>query len=90
MSVYTEYLRHDVGAVGLAAAGSLLAGQSADAAAEVAELAAGDNRFLIIATVLLPVVAWVLFNISGPALAQLNNMNTKLGGGAKGKKPKRK
>lgn len=36
-----------------------------------------DNRVLIIATVLLPVAGWVLFNISGPALNQINNMSNK-------------
>lgn len=64
------------GAIGISAA-SLIAAQQADAASEVAQLAAGDNRFLIIATVLLPVAAWVLFNITGPALNQINNMQNK-------------
>ena len=34
---------------------------------------AGDNRVGIIATLFLPVVGWVLFNIGGPALNQLAN-----------------
>lgn len=33
----------------------------------------GDNRIGIIATLFLPVVGWVLFNIGGPALNQLAN-----------------
>ncbi len=62
--------------VGLGAA-LLLASQKADAAQEVAQLAAGDNRFGIIATLFLPVLGWVLFNIGGPALNQLNNVAQK-------------
>lgn len=34
---------------------------------------AGDNRVGIIATLFLPVVGWVGFNIAGPALNQLAN-----------------
>ena len=60
---------------------SLLAVRNADAASEVTQLAAGDNRFGIIAILGLPVVGWVLFNIAGPALAQLNNMSNKQKGG---------
>ncbi|EIE27294.1 hypothetical protein COCSUDRAFT_52123 [Coccomyxa subellipsoidea C-169] len=62
--------------VGLGAA-LLLASQKADAAQEVAQLAAGDSRFAIIATLFLPVIGWVLFNIGGPALNQLNNAANK-------------
>jgi photosystem II PsbY protein len=51
----------------------LLASEKADAAQEIAQLAASDNRFAIIATLFLPVVGWVLFNIGGPALNQLAN-----------------
>ena len=64
------------GAVGLSAA-ALLAAQQADAASEVSELAAGDNRFGIILVLGLPVIGWVLFNILGPAKAQLDNMGGK-------------
>ena len=42
-------------------------------AQEITQLAASDNRFAIIATLFLPVVGWVLFNIGGPALNQLAN-----------------
>jgi len=41
------------------AAATLLAAGNANAAQEVAELAAGDNRTAIIATLFLPVVGWV-------------------------------
>ena len=51
----------------------LLASEKADAAQEITQLAASDNRFAIIATLFLPVVGWVLFNIGGPALNQLAN-----------------
>ena len=48
---------------------------SAQAASEVAQLAAGDNRVGIIATLALPALGWVAFNIGGPALNQLANMD---------------
>ena len=51
----------------------LLASEKADAAQEISQLAASDNRLGIIATLFLPVVGWVLFNIGGPALNQLAN-----------------
>ncbi len=51
----------------------LLASGKADAAQEISQLAASDNRIGIIATLFLPVVGWVLFNIGGPALNQLAN-----------------
>jgi photosystem II PsbY protein len=63
-----------VAGLGLSAA-ALLSSESAEAAEEVAQLAASDNRFLIIATLFVPAVAWVLFNILGPALNQLKNMD---------------
>jgi photosystem II PsbY protein len=75
--------------VGLGAA-LLLASQKADAAQEVAQLAAGDNRFGIIATLFLPVLGWVLFNIGGPALNQLNALSSKTKGTAKPKITKKR
>ena len=57
------------------AAASMLSSGNAQAASEVAQLAAGDNRLGIIATLALPAVGWVLFNIGGPALNQLANMD---------------
>ncbi|MFZ8260775.1 photosystem II protein Y, partial [Staphylococcus aureus] len=39
---------------------------------------AGDNRLGIIATLFLPVLGWVAFNIGGPALNQLNAQSSKL------------
>ncbi|KAK9807003.1 hypothetical protein WJX72_010408 [[Myrmecia] bisecta] len=62
--------------LGLSAA-ALLAAQSSDAAEEVAQLAANDNRFAIIATLFLPVVGWVVLNMFGPAKNQLDNMGRK-------------
>ncbi len=48
-------------AVGLGAAASLLAAQSADAATEVAQVA--DQRINLLLTLFVPVLAWVGFNI---------------------------
>ena len=51
-------------AVGLGlTAASMLAVQQADAASEIAQLAASDSRFSILATLFLPAIGWVLFNI---------------------------
>jgi len=61
------------GAITGLSAASLLAVPQADAAAEIMQLAASDNRVGIIATLFLPVVGWVAFNIGGPALNQLAN-----------------
>ena len=56
------------------------------------QLSAGrDNRVLIIATLFLPVVGWVGFNILGPALNQLKGMQVKnTGQGSSGKTPLKK
>lgn len=61
--------------VGLTAA-SMLAVQSADAAQELGQLAASDNRAGIILTLLVPVLGWVGFNIFGPASRQLQSMSS--------------
>ena len=50
--------------LGLGAA-SMLAAQNAEAAQQVADLAAGDNRVGILATLAVPAIGWVLFNILG-------------------------
>lgn len=63
------------GVAGLAALGAL-SPESADAAQEVATLAA-DNRPLILLLVLGPAVGWVLFQILRPALNQLAAMQKK-------------
>ena len=52
----------------------LMAADSAQAATEVAQLAAGDNRIGVLGTLLIPVLGWVAFNIAQPALNQLNRM----------------
>ena len=64
-------------AMASSASSLLLAGQAA-AASEVAQLA-GDNRLSTIALLLVPVLGWVGFQIGGPALRQLDNMNDKAG-----------
>ena len=54
-------------AVGLGlTAASMLAVQGADAASEVAQLAAGDSRFGIIAGLFLPALGWVVRSLSPP------------------------
>ncbi|KAL6751856.1 hypothetical protein V8C86DRAFT_3029895 [Haematococcus lacustris] len=58
----------------MAGLGLLAATQSAEAATEIAQLAAGDNRPIILLTLLLPVLGWVAFNIGGPLFAQLDKM----------------
>ena len=52
---------------------------------EVAELAAGDNRLLILGVIFVPALGWVAFNILGPALNQYANMGD-LNKKGKGKK----
>jgi photosystem II PsbY protein len=63
------------GAVGLGAALSMFAAQQADAATEIAQLAAGDNRLSTISLLFLPAIGWVGFNILQPALNQLARQN---------------
>uniref|UniRef100_A0A383V2Z3 Uncharacterized protein n=1 Tax=Tetradesmus obliquus TaxID=3088 RepID=A0A383V2Z3_TETOB len=63
------------GAVGLGAALSLFAAQNADAATEMSQLAASDNRLSTISLLFLPMLAWVGFNMLQPATNQLNRMN---------------
>lgn len=63
-----------IAGAGLGAA--LMCAGNADAAQEVASMA-GDNRLGILAILLVPVVGWVLFNIAGPALNQVNEMSEK-------------
>ena len=47
-----------IGAIGLGAATSLLLAPGADAATEAMQLAAGDNRFGIITTIVLIALGW--------------------------------
>ncbi|KAI8476953.1 MAG: hypothetical protein J3K34DRAFT_203010 [Monoraphidium minutum] len=70
------------GAVGLGAALSLAAAQSAEAATEIAQLAAGDNRFGTIALLFVPAIAWVGFNMLQPLNNQLNRMTEMAGADA--------
>ena len=46
--------------------GSFLAAGNANAASEIAQLAGGDNRLIILATLFVPAIGWVLFNIGTP------------------------
>jgi hypothetical protein len=59
------------------AAATLLAAGNAHAANEIAQLAARDNRLGIIATLFVPVLGWVAYNIGGPALNQFKNAGVK-------------
>ena len=54
----------------------LATSETAMAAQEVAAIAEGDNRALLLLGILLPAVGWVLFNILRPALNQLDKMRS--------------
>ena len=56
---------------------TLLAAGNAQAAQEVANLAARDNRAGTLLLLLAPALGWVAFNILGPALNQLKGMQLK-------------
>ena len=58
-------------AVGLGAAASMLLAENAEAAMEVAQLAASDNRGAILATLFVPALGWVGFNMLQPTLNQV-------------------
>ncbi|GBF94409.1 hypothetical protein Rsub_07223 [Raphidocelis subcapitata] len=58
-----------------AAAGAFLAAGNAQAATELAQLAASDSRLGIIALLFLPAIGWVAFNILGPLTNQLSRMS---------------
>jgi len=77
-------------AVGLGAALSLAAAQQADAATELSQLAASDNRLGTISLLFIPAIGWVGFNILQPLFNQLNRMG-ELAEDAKGSvsKPKK-
>jgi photosystem II PsbY protein len=53
-------------AVGLGAAASMLFAQNAQAASQIAEVAASDNRVGTIALLFLPALGWVGFNMLTP------------------------
>jgi hypothetical protein len=63
------------GAVGLGAALALATAQQADAATELAQVAASDGRLGTIALLFLPALGWVAFNMLGPLTNQLNRMS---------------
>jgi hypothetical protein len=69
-----------------AAAGTLLAAGHAQAATELAQLAAGDGRLGTISLLFLPAIGWVAFNILGPLNNQLNRMSELNSEGAAPKK----
>ena len=59
--------------LGLGAA-TLLAAQSADAATEIATIAAGDGRGGLLLALVSTALGWVLFQIAEPANNQLRSM----------------
>ena len=71
--------------LGLSAA-SLFAASSAEAATEVASLAAGDGRPALFLALFAPALIWVGVNIAGPALNQINAMQSADKPAAKGGK----
>lgn len=56
------------------AVSTLLTAEHAQAAQEIADLAAKDNRAGLLALLLTPALGWVAFNILAPALNQLKGM----------------
>jgi photosystem II PsbY protein len=62
--------------LGLSAA-TLLTAQGADAATEIMDLAAGDNRFVPVLGIFTLVLSWVGFNMLQPTLNQLDDMAAK-------------
>jgi photosystem II PsbY protein len=65
-------------AVGLGlSAATLLSAQNADAATEIMDLAAGDNRFAPVLGIFALVLGWVGFNMLQPTLNQLDSMSAK-------------
>ena len=65
---------------------TLLAADNAQAAQEVASLAARDNRVGTLALLLTPALGWVAFNILAPALNQLKGMQNSNQGMQKAKR----
>lgn len=67
----------------LAAFGALTSSLAAAGSAQAADLAAatsavsGDNRAALLATLFIPALGWVAYNILGPALNQYENMRLK-------------
>lgn len=45
-------------------------------AQQIAEIAEGDNRALALLLPIIPAILWVLYNILGPALNQINRMRS--------------
>ena len=70
-SAPTSKRRGVASAFGMGAVLSMLVAENADAATEVAQLAASDNRIGAIATLFVPAIGWVLFNMLQPTLNQV-------------------
>jgi photosystem II PsbY protein len=63
-----------IAALSAVASSWMFSGQ-AQAAVELANVAASDNRLATISLLFLPAIGWVAFNILQPAFNQLNRMN---------------
>ena len=64
-------------ATSLLVAGSAHADDAIVQAAETVVKATNDNRAALVATLLVPALGWVAFNILEPALGQFRNMRLK-------------
>ena len=69
-------LLHPAG-LGLGAALSMLSVEGANAATELAQIAASDNRVAILGTLFVPALGWVAFNMLQPTLNQFDAMAEK-------------
>ncbi len=75
--------------MGLGAALSMAAAQQADAATEMAQLAASDGRLGTISLLFLPALGWVAFNMLSPLNNQLARMSEMNAGAAAPSKKRR-
>jgi photosystem II PsbY protein len=68
-----------VAGAGLGALATMMVAPHASAAQEIATLADSDSRGLLLLGILVPAVAWVLYNILQPALNQLDKLRSSKG-----------
>lgn len=58
---------------------TLISCDPAFGAQRIADVAEGDNRALALLLPIIPAILWVLYNILGPALNQINRMQSEKG-----------
>ncbi|CAM6076880.1 unnamed protein product [Sphagnum tenellum] len=68
-----------VAGAGLGALATMMVAPHASAAQEIATVADSDSRGLLLLGILVPAVAWVLYNILQPALNQLDKLRSSKG-----------